>query len=67
MQVVFSFVRIICALSALILSSCTAISAQGAQNTTSTEWPFPAGNAGAQRNSLLTDINRCNVAQLKVV
>ena len=65
MQVVFSFVRIVCALSALLLFSCTALSARPAE-IASSEWPFPAGDAGAQRYSLFTDINRGNVAQLKV-
>jgi quinoprotein glucose dehydrogenase len=66
MQVVFSFVRIICALSAQALFSCIELGAQATEAFMPSEWPIPAGNAGAQRYSPLTDINRRNVKQLKV-
>ena len=66
MQVAFSFVRIICALSAQALLSCIDLGAQAAEVFKPSEWPVPAGDASAQRYSPLTDINRSNVAQLKV-
>ncbi len=66
MQVVFSFVRNICALGAQVLFSCVELGAQAAEAFKPSEWPIPAGNAGAQRYSPLTDINRSNVKQLKV-
>ena len=66
MQVVLSFVRIICALTAQALFSCIEPSAQAAEVFKPSEWPVPAGDAGARRFSPLTDINRSNVAQLKV-
>lgn len=66
MQVVLSFVRIICALSAQGVFSCIELGAQASEAFNPSEWPIPAGNAGAQRYSPLTDISRSNVKQLKV-
>ena len=66
MQLVFSFVRLVCALSTPVLFLCVALSARSSEVSTSGEWPVPAGDAGAQRYSPLTDINRRNVSQLKI-
>ncbi len=66
MRVVYSFVRTVYALSVLAFFSCFALDAQATDDFKPSEWPVSAGNAGAQRYSPLTDINRRNVAQLKI-
>ena len=66
MQVVLSFVRIVCVFHTLILFSSITLGAQPGGDFAVSEWPIPAGDAGAQRYSPLTDVNRGNVSQLKV-